>query len=163
MFFRETRETEEDIRIMFCEAREKMRKRITLKKKSDPGQFAIPCGAFQGIIHFRGLFSEKLRRDCERPRGADCWGQNRSRRNQCLKVRKNRHERFYENKIFGKDLFLRRALQKKHETSEKIPKKVARSLRSDRARAKLGRHVATEHTSRSVAIATELAPSSVAT
>ncbi|KAF3506805.1 hypothetical protein F2Q69_00007573 [Brassica cretica] len=41
MFFRETRETEEDIRRMFCEAREKMR--ITLKKKSDPGQFAIPC------------------------------------------------------------------------------------------------------------------------
>ncbi|KAF3583562.1 hypothetical protein F2Q69_00029337 [Brassica cretica] len=28
---------------MFCEAREKMRMRITLKKKSDPGQFAIPC------------------------------------------------------------------------------------------------------------------------
>ncbi|KAF3555965.1 hypothetical protein F2Q69_00015337 [Brassica cretica] len=25
-----------------------------------------------------------------------CWGQNRSRRNQCLKVRKNRHKRFYE-------------------------------------------------------------------
>ena len=25
------------------EAREKMRKRITLKKKSDPGKFAIPC------------------------------------------------------------------------------------------------------------------------
>ncbi|KAF2570236.1 hypothetical protein F2Q70_00004217 [Brassica cretica] len=43
MFFRETRETEEDIRRMFCEAREKMRKRNTLKKKSDPGQFAIPC------------------------------------------------------------------------------------------------------------------------
>ncbi|KAF2570462.1 hypothetical protein F2Q70_00003213 [Brassica cretica] len=43
MFFRETRETEEDIRRMFCEAREKMRKRITLNKKSDPGQFAIPC------------------------------------------------------------------------------------------------------------------------
>ncbi|KAF3568253.1 hypothetical protein DY000_02014930 [Brassica cretica] len=43
MFFRETRETEEGIRRMFCEAREKMRKRITLKKKSDPGQFAIPC------------------------------------------------------------------------------------------------------------------------
>ena len=43
MFFRETRETEEDIRKMFCEAREKMRMRITLKKKSDPGQFAIPC------------------------------------------------------------------------------------------------------------------------
>ncbi|KAF3547128.1 hypothetical protein DY000_02006460 [Brassica cretica] len=43
MFFRETRETEEDIKRMFCEAREKMRKRITLKNKSDPGQFAIPC------------------------------------------------------------------------------------------------------------------------
>ncbi|KAF3584297.1 hypothetical protein F2Q69_00029099 [Brassica cretica] len=43
MFFRETRETEEDIRRMFCEAREKMKKRITLKKKSDPEKFAIPC------------------------------------------------------------------------------------------------------------------------
>ncbi|WZZ27311.1 hypothetical protein YC2023_010712 [Brassica napus] len=43
MFFRETRETEEHIRIMFCEGREKMKKRITLKKKSDPGKFAIPC------------------------------------------------------------------------------------------------------------------------
>ncbi|KAF2532855.1 hypothetical protein F2Q70_00029128 [Brassica cretica] len=42
MFFRETRETEEYIRIMFCEAREKMRMRITLKNKSDPGQF-VPC------------------------------------------------------------------------------------------------------------------------
>ncbi|KAF3497857.1 hypothetical protein DY000_02053905 [Brassica cretica] len=28
---------------MFCEAREKMRMRITLKKKSDQGQFVIPC------------------------------------------------------------------------------------------------------------------------
>ncbi|KAF3607097.1 hypothetical protein DY000_02048224 [Brassica cretica] len=43
MFFRETREKEEDIKRMFCEAREKMRMMITLKKKSDPGQFAIPC------------------------------------------------------------------------------------------------------------------------
>ncbi|KAF2558691.1 hypothetical protein F2Q68_00015289 [Brassica cretica] len=43
MFFRETKEKEEDIRRMFCEAREKMRMRITLKTKSDPGQFAIPC------------------------------------------------------------------------------------------------------------------------
>ncbi|KAF3610387.1 hypothetical protein DY000_02048269 [Brassica cretica] len=43
MFFRETREKEEDIMRIFCEAREKMRMRITLKKKSDPGQFAIPC------------------------------------------------------------------------------------------------------------------------
>ncbi|KAF2542157.1 hypothetical protein F2Q70_00036776 [Brassica cretica] len=38
-----TRETEEDIRIMFCEAREQMRKSVTLKKKSDPWQFVIPC------------------------------------------------------------------------------------------------------------------------
>ncbi|KAF3541990.1 hypothetical protein F2Q69_00022474 [Brassica cretica] len=43
MFFSETREKEEDIKRMFCEAREKMRMRITLKKKSDHGQFAIPC------------------------------------------------------------------------------------------------------------------------
>ncbi|KAF3588234.1 hypothetical protein F2Q69_00029933 [Brassica cretica] len=43
MFFRETREKEEDIKRIFCEAREKMRMSITLKKKSDPGQFAIPC------------------------------------------------------------------------------------------------------------------------
>ncbi|KAF2546117.1 hypothetical protein F2Q70_00021172 [Brassica cretica] len=33
MFFRETREKEEDIKRMFYEAREKMRMRITLKKK----------------------------------------------------------------------------------------------------------------------------------
>ncbi|KAF3527252.1 hypothetical protein DY000_02040938 [Brassica cretica] len=43
MFLRETRETEEEIRRMFCEARENMKKMITLKKKSVPGQFAIPC------------------------------------------------------------------------------------------------------------------------
>ncbi|KAF3573265.1 hypothetical protein F2Q69_00059312 [Brassica cretica] len=36
------------------------------------------------------------------------------------------------------------AENQKHETSEKSPKKVARSLRSDRARAKLGRYVTTE-------------------
>ncbi|KAF3593855.1 hypothetical protein DY000_02021296 [Brassica cretica] len=28
---------------MFCEAREKMKNMITLKKKSDPGKFAVPC------------------------------------------------------------------------------------------------------------------------
>ena len=43
MFFRETRETEEDIRRMFCEAGEKMKNMIILKKKSDPGKFAVPC------------------------------------------------------------------------------------------------------------------------
>ncbi|KAG5410993.1 hypothetical protein IGI04_007312, partial [Brassica rapa subsp. trilocularis] len=43
MFFRETKETEEDFRRMFCEAREKMKNKITLKKKSDRGKFAIPC------------------------------------------------------------------------------------------------------------------------
>ncbi|KAF3535391.1 hypothetical protein F2Q69_00023147 [Brassica cretica] len=40
---KETRETEEDIRRMFCEAREKMKNKITLKKKSDPRKFAVPC------------------------------------------------------------------------------------------------------------------------
>ncbi|KAF2619388.1 hypothetical protein F2Q68_00039123 [Brassica cretica] len=43
MFFRETKETQEDIRRMFHEVREKMKNMITLKKKSDPGKFAIPC------------------------------------------------------------------------------------------------------------------------
>ncbi|KAF3499588.1 hypothetical protein F2Q69_00043123 [Brassica cretica] len=43
MFFRETRETDMNIRRMFCEAIEKMKNRITLKKKSDPGKFTIPC------------------------------------------------------------------------------------------------------------------------
>ncbi|KAF3612105.1 hypothetical protein DY000_02048277 [Brassica cretica] len=43
MFFRETKKTEEDIRRMFHHVREMMKLRITLKKKSDPGKFAIPC------------------------------------------------------------------------------------------------------------------------
>ncbi|KAF2590434.1 hypothetical protein F2Q70_00039124 [Brassica cretica] len=43
MFFRETKGTEEDIRRMFHQVREKLRKRITLKKKSDPGMFVVPC------------------------------------------------------------------------------------------------------------------------
>ncbi|KAF3589065.1 hypothetical protein F2Q69_00029229 [Brassica cretica] len=43
MFFRETKVTEEDIRIMFHQVRGKMKHRITLTKKSDPGKFAIPC------------------------------------------------------------------------------------------------------------------------
>ncbi|KAF3539291.1 hypothetical protein F2Q69_00021749 [Brassica cretica] len=43
MFFRETKETEEDIRRMFHQVREKMRQRITLKKKSDPGKFVVLC------------------------------------------------------------------------------------------------------------------------
>ncbi|KAG5410968.1 hypothetical protein IGI04_007287 [Brassica rapa subsp. trilocularis] len=43
MLFRETKETEEDIRRMFHQAREKMKRMITLTKKSDPGKFAIPC------------------------------------------------------------------------------------------------------------------------
>ncbi|KAL0745169.1 hypothetical protein Bca101_101111 [Brassica carinata] len=43
MFFRATREKEEDLKRMFCEAREKMGKRVTLKKKSAHGQIEIPC------------------------------------------------------------------------------------------------------------------------
>ncbi|KAF3487108.1 hypothetical protein F2Q69_00054613 [Brassica cretica] len=72
MFFRETREKEEDIKRMFCEAREKMRMRITLKKKSDPGPSRSAGGAFAGTVHFCGLFSEELRRNCERPRACHC-------------------------------------------------------------------------------------------
>ncbi|KAF3555390.1 hypothetical protein F2Q69_00012975 [Brassica cretica] len=40
---KETSEKEEDIKRIFCEVREKMRKTVTLKKKSEPGEFAIPC------------------------------------------------------------------------------------------------------------------------
>ncbi|KAG5415440.1 hypothetical protein IGI04_003007 [Brassica rapa subsp. trilocularis] len=43
MFLRETKETEEDIRRMFHHVREMMKLRMTMKKKSDPGKFAIPC------------------------------------------------------------------------------------------------------------------------
>ncbi|WZY77966.1 hypothetical protein YC2023_024350 [Brassica napus] len=43
MFFRETKETEHDIHRMFNQVREKMKQRITLKKMSDPGKFAVPC------------------------------------------------------------------------------------------------------------------------
>ncbi|KAF3566218.1 hypothetical protein DY000_02014954 [Brassica cretica] len=43
MLFRVTRETEEDSKRMFCEARDKIKNRITLKKKSDLGKFAVPC------------------------------------------------------------------------------------------------------------------------
>ena len=43
MFFRETNETEDDIRRMFHQVREKMKNMIILKKKSGPGKFAIPC------------------------------------------------------------------------------------------------------------------------
>ncbi|KAF3602043.1 hypothetical protein F2Q69_00035336 [Brassica cretica] len=44
MFYRETKETKEDIRRMFHQVREKMKNRITLKKKKrDHGKFTIPC------------------------------------------------------------------------------------------------------------------------
>src|SRR5690606_13397986 len=43
MFFRETRETEEDIKTMFHLVRERMKNVVTLEKKSDRGKFAIPC------------------------------------------------------------------------------------------------------------------------
>ena len=39
-----------------------------------------------------------------------CWGQNRSRRNQYLKVRKNQNEHFYKKVILVK-ISLRRALR----------------------------------------------------
>ncbi|KAG5384390.1 hypothetical protein IGI04_035860 [Brassica rapa subsp. trilocularis] len=45
MFFREKKVTEEDIRRMFHQVREKMKHMITFTKKNDPGKFAIPCVA----------------------------------------------------------------------------------------------------------------------
>ncbi|KAF3599045.1 hypothetical protein F2Q69_00035352 [Brassica cretica] len=64
MFFRET-ETEEDIRKMFHYIMEMMKLRITLKKKSDPGKFAIPCMDENGNLydqdgHLRNATSQKL-------------------------------------------------------------------------------------------------------
>ena len=43
MFFRETKETEQDIHRIFDQIKEKIKLRITLKKKSDPGKFAVSC------------------------------------------------------------------------------------------------------------------------
>ncbi|KAF3570292.1 hypothetical protein F2Q69_00059124 [Brassica cretica] len=64
MFFRETKETEEDIRRMFHHVRERMKLRITLKKKSDPGKFAIPCEAgtpfeMLGCVSSHACYSSK--------------------------------------------------------------------------------------------------------
>ncbi|KAF2543434.1 hypothetical protein F2Q68_00032209 [Brassica cretica] len=66
---------------------------------------------------------------------------------------------FFDKYFFEIDSFLRKALRRKHETSDKSSEKVAtqrpnacsaRSLRSDRARAKPGRYVVTERPFRSV-------------
>ena len=44
MFFRETKETEQDIQRIFNQIREKMKQMITLKKKkSDLGKFEVTC------------------------------------------------------------------------------------------------------------------------
>ncbi|KAF3572167.1 hypothetical protein F2Q69_00059116 [Brassica cretica] len=60
---------------------------------------------------------------------------------------------FFDKYFFEIDSFLRKALRRKHETSDKSSKKVitqrpnacsARSLRSDRAFVQLGRYIATE-------------------
>ena len=92
--------------------------------------------------------------------GANCWGQNRSRRNQCLKVRvgvengcnevnvkipeEENVETFFDKYFFEIDSSLRKALRRKRESSDKSSKRVATqrpnacsvwSLRSDRARA----------------------------
>ena len=42
MFSREHKETEQDIHRIFDQIREKMKQRITLKKKSDPRKFTVP-------------------------------------------------------------------------------------------------------------------------
>ncbi|KAF2619395.1 hypothetical protein F2Q68_00039124 [Brassica cretica] len=66
---------------------------------------------------------------------------------------------FFDKYFFEIDYFLRKALRRKHETSDKSSKNVATqrrnacsagSLRSDRARAKPGHYVATERPFRSV-------------
>ena len=54
MFFRETKETKEDIKRMFNQVRESMKKRIKLEKKGDPGKFVVPCSV-HGINFPRAL------------------------------------------------------------------------------------------------------------
>ncbi|XP_018449226.2 uncharacterized protein LOC108820718 [Raphanus sativus] len=54
MFFRDTKETEEDIKRMFHQIRDSLKERITLEKKSDPGKFTIPCSV-RGIEFPRAL------------------------------------------------------------------------------------------------------------
>ncbi|KAF2554928.1 hypothetical protein F2Q68_00015308 [Brassica cretica] len=56
MFFTETKETEEDIRRMFHQVREKIRQRITLKTKSDTKFFLIPC--LIGCIDYPSALSD---------------------------------------------------------------------------------------------------------
>ena len=43
MFFRETKEHEEDIERMLHQVIEKMRQRIILNKNIDPRKFVVPC------------------------------------------------------------------------------------------------------------------------
>ncbi|KAL0696496.1 hypothetical protein Bca4012_063676 [Brassica carinata] len=59
IFFRETKETEEDIKRMFNQVRESMKKRIKLEKKGDPGKFVVPCSV-QGINFPRAYVTQDL-------------------------------------------------------------------------------------------------------
>ncbi|KAF3604295.1 hypothetical protein F2Q69_00038390 [Brassica cretica] len=68
-------------------------------------------------------------------------------------VRRRKRKTFFDKYLFEIDSSLRKALRRKHETSDKSSKKIAtqgpnsyfaRSLRSDQTRAKLGRYVTTE-------------------
>ena len=59
-------------------------------------------------------------------------------------IRRRKIRTVFDKYFFGKDSFLRRTLRRKHETSEKSPNKVARSLHSDQTHIPLGRYVATE-------------------
>ena len=49
LFFREAKETEQDIHRIFNQIREKMKQGITLKKKSDREKFEVPC-LVKGIV-----------------------------------------------------------------------------------------------------------------
>ncbi|KAF3502202.1 hypothetical protein F2Q69_00041902 [Brassica cretica] len=76
-------------------------------------------------------------------------------------VRRRKKKNLFRQILFEIDSSLRKALRRKHETSDKSSKRVAtkrpnacsaRSLCSDRAQAKLGRYVVTERSFRSVAM-----------
>ena len=56
MFFRETKETENDIERMFHQVRQKMKQKVTLKKKSDHEKFVV--SSLIGRIDYHGALGD---------------------------------------------------------------------------------------------------------
>ncbi|KAF3485081.1 hypothetical protein F2Q69_00052407 [Brassica cretica] len=56
MFLRETKETENDIERMFHQVRQKMKQKVTLKKKSDHEKFVV--SSLIGRIDYHGALGD---------------------------------------------------------------------------------------------------------